>query len=102
MVLCVGSFLIISVEQNDFLGDRRVVSQLSPKAYSQVTCTPGDWPDDVEQKLTTGGERTQFKLKNISHINAALLPHDYSADGSTTKCLDVVDGISRDCDCLFQ
>ena len=51
MVLCAGSILVISVEQNDFLGDRRIVGQSSAEACSQVSRSPGDWPDDVVQKL---------------------------------------------------
>ena len=34
--------LVISVEQNDLLGARRVVGQSS--AYTQVFCSPGYWP----------------------------------------------------------
>ena len=41
----------MSVEQNDLLGDRRVVGESSAEACSQVSCSPGDWPDDVLQKL---------------------------------------------------
>ena len=51
MVLCAGSILVISVEQNDFFGDRRIVGQSSAEACSQVSCSPGDWPDGVVQKL---------------------------------------------------
>ena len=51
MVLCAGSFFVMSVEQNDFLGDKRVVGQSSAEACSQVSCSPGDWPDDMVQKL---------------------------------------------------
>ena len=51
MFLCVGSILVISVEHNDFLGDMRVVGQSSAETCSQVSCSPGDWPDDVVQKL---------------------------------------------------
>ena len=53
MVLCVGSILVISVEQNDFFGDRRVVGQSSAEACSQVSCSPGDGPDNVVQKLAS-------------------------------------------------
>ena len=51
MVLSAGSILVISVEQNDFLGDRRVVGQSSTEACSQVSCSLGDCPDDVVQML---------------------------------------------------
>ena len=51
MVLCAGSILVIYVEQNDFLGDRRVMGQSSAEACSQVSCSLGDWPNDVIQKL---------------------------------------------------
>ena len=34
-----------------FCGDRRIVAQSSADACSQVSCSPGDWPDDVVQKL---------------------------------------------------
>ena len=51
MVLCAGSFVVISVEQNDFLGDRRIVDQSSAEVCSQVSCNPGDWPNDVVQEL---------------------------------------------------
>ena len=51
MVLCAGSSLVISVEQNDFYGDRRIVGQSNAEACSQISCSPGDWPGDVVQKL---------------------------------------------------
>ena len=50
-ILCPGSFLVISVEQNDFRGDRRAVGQSSVEACSQVSCSPGDQSDDVVQKM---------------------------------------------------
>ena len=51
MVLCAGSILVIPVEQNDFLGDRRVMGQSSAEACSQASSSPEDWSDDVVQKL---------------------------------------------------
>ena len=51
MILWAGSFLVISVEQNDFLGDGRIVGQSSAEACSQVSCSPGDWPNNVVQEL---------------------------------------------------
>ena len=34
-----------------YFADRRIVGQSSAEACSQVSCSPGDWPDDVVQKL---------------------------------------------------
>ena len=51
MILYAGSFLVISVEQNDFLGDRRVVGHSNAETCSQVSCSPGHYPDDVVQKM---------------------------------------------------
>ena len=45
------NFLVIYVEQKDFLGDRRVVGQSIAEGCSQVSCRPADWPDDVVQRL---------------------------------------------------
>ena len=56
LLVCSWSFALgaswfISVEHNDFLGDRRVMGQSSAEACSQASCSPRDWSDDVVQKL---------------------------------------------------
>ena len=38
VVLCAWSCFVISIEQNDFLGDRMVVGQSSAEDCSQVSC----------------------------------------------------------------
>ncbi len=43
--------MAVPVEQDDFLGGRRVVGQSNAEACSQVSCGPSDWPDDVVQQL---------------------------------------------------
>ena len=90
MVLCAGSIF----------GDGRIVGQSSAEACSQISCSPGDWPDDVVQKLAGINHHHVWSiwshdrddterldehrlvraggtgLEDIGYINGALLPHD--------------------------
>ena len=76
MVLCVASFLVISVEQNYFLGDRRIVGQSSAEVCSQVSCNPGNWPNDVVQELAGINQHHVWSTSGRDIDNERLDEHD--------------------------
>ena len=52
-----GAFLSYLSNRMIFLGNRRIVGQSSAEACSHVSCSPGDWPDDVVVSWASGQSR---------------------------------------------
>ena len=115
------SFLVISIKQNDFHGDRRVVGQ------SNAACSSGDWPDDVVQKLASINQHhvwsTRSRDRDTERLDEhGLVPCHPSSNSRTHRSgpegLDsfqtgrrrlcqcsaaaIVDGLPLDSDCLLE